>query len=155
MEEGRKIYSDHNVITIHANWVITSLEKKKISYCLTQKGKEKLKEVTENSQLAKIWEGEGTTQEKYTLWNQKVIEITDKIFKDTKKRKSGKCRKIKLFQRQRKILQIKFQQSESKEEKNILKKREKLIFEFIREVYSKNKKGQEYQNTKKMHQTNG
>merc|ERR1711928_62286 len=98
-------YSDHHVITIYANWVITSLEKKKISYCLTQKGKEKLKEVTENSNLANIWEGQGSMQEKYTMWNQKIMEITDSIFKKTKKRKEGKCRKIKLYQRQRKALQ--------------------------------------------------
>ena len=99
IEEGRKIYSDHNVITIQANWVITSLENKKISYCLTEKGKKKLKQVTENSQLAKIWEEEGTTQEKYALWNQKVMEITDGIFKKTKRRKAGKSRKIKQFQK--------------------------------------------------------
>ena len=135
--EGRKVYSDHNTIILEANWIITSLEEKKISFCMTQKGKEQLKQITDNTQLSKIWEGNGTTQEKYTLWNQKVMEITDGIFKKTKQRKKGRSKKIKQYQRQRKQLQLKLQVTENKEEKLILKNRRKLLSEFIRESHQK------------------
>ena len=40
MEQNRRVYTDHNTITLQINWVLTSLEHNKMSFCMTQKGKE-------------------------------------------------------------------------------------------------------------------
>ena len=138
MEQNRRVYTDHNTITLQINWVLTSLEHNKMSFCMTQKGKEMLKEVTENSKLSEIWEEKETTvQAKYTRWSQEVTKITDKIFMKTKKRKSRRCRKIKQLQKQRKILLCRWQTTTNKEEKDILKFRRNLILDFIREIQMK------------------
>ncbi len=134
--QGERTYADHNLITVEMNWVTTSLVDKKERLVLNEKAKEKFKQVTEEGELSKIWEDEGTLQEKYDTWSEKVRGITKQIFITNKKKKKHKNRKIRKLRRKRKLLKI----ENAKEWKEINQERRKLLQQFIDEEKKKQEK---------------
>ena len=135
--EAKKVYSDHNTIILEMDWILTSKTQNTPRTCMTEEAKATFKEKTNNTKLMEIWKGEGTTQEKYTEWNRQTIEITNEIFITKRKKKKHKNKRERQYRKKRKHLKQRMKETKSKENRNILNERRKLLLEFIYELKKK------------------
>ena len=128
-QDGRKIYSDHYSIKVDINWNMRYKAGENKRTIIDEKSKTEFENRTTEVNLTDIWEKENSSQEKYSEWNKKVIEIAEITFiKKKKKRKEMKA--VRMLKRRKKEIKRNFSEA-TPQEKEIYLRRKKLIDEHI------------------------
>ena len=118
-----------------------------------KKEKKFFNKATANSGFREIWRGEGSIQEKYTQWNDKVIQIAERIFK-TKRKKKTISKEIRIFRNKRKQLKKKSKQAEGGEKKMMIERR-KILLQHICQTKQTQKKKKAMQVARKIKKEGG
>ena len=123
---GRKTYTDHNMITIEINIQIESNKDEEIK--ISRNNMENFEEATQKSNLQQIWEQNKDLkpEEKYTKWNDKVIEIL-RATCGKKKKKRKERKEIRIMRQKRKMLKVERRKENKQTKRSILKRRRDMI----------------------------
>ena len=91
----RKIFSDHNPMIVKTNMLMKQVIKKEDDTIVVIKKEnvEAYKQEIQDQKISKIWDEEGTLQEKYTMWCEKVDEIRQNHSIVKKARRRKQCSK--------------------------------------------------------------
>ena len=98
---------------------------------MTESSYKEFKRKVETTQISKIWEKEGSLEEIYNEWNEKVIQIKLECEKKPRKKKTTKT--IRKMMKLRRKLKKESKTMENDETRKLLIKRSQLIREHIME----------------------
>ena len=126
------IHSDHNLIEAEINWHLAcSREKPKKSVALNAENLIKFKKETSFGNFTKIWKQEGTFQEKYDEWNDRVKDVIKNVFEKKIKRKTKVMKKERLLRKARRTEKQRLKVTKSITEKRRIHKRIDFVNERI------------------------
>ncbi len=122
-KKARKIFSDHNPMIVKTNMLMKEAIKKEDDtiFVIKKENVEAYKQEIQDQQISKIWDAEGSLQEKYTMWCDKVDEIRQNhsIVKKARRRKQrSKTRRLMELER-RKLKKL-------RESENNIEEKEKI-----------------------------
>ena len=127
--EGKteRTYTDHNTIMTEINWLWKYSEKKEENkMVMSSENLKKFHKHTSGTELREIWKNENyTVEEKYTKWNEKVMEIAKQTL--TQKQKKAKVSKA--------IRKLRSKRKKLKKEAKNLRDQQERKWSIIRRKY--------------------
>ena len=129
--EGRKIYTDHNTITIDINWSMRYQPGEHKIIAINNKTNEEFRRRTENSNFTNIVTKEDGIQNKYSQWSEEILKVASEVYVKKKKKKRVDM-EVKILQKKRKLIRNQIKRTKPEEEEvkiNLI--RRKLIDEHI------------------------
>ncbi len=124
----KTVYSDHNVILLRLDLIEPERKialQRSYRTRITEAGYEKIAAVLEEQNVSKIWDEDGSFQERYNKWTAKVKVIEDQY--STKIRKKAYASKaIRLYRQLRKSLKMERNEANEERKEGIRKEREEL-----------------------------